>query len=272
MYITTITPELIPVAAEWFCQKWGIPASIYRGSMLSALENTAEIPRWYLAMEEKEIVGGLGVIVNDFHDRPDLTPNICAVYVEPAYRNKGIAGKLLEYACGDMRAMGVATLYLLTDHIGFYERYGWEYLCDAAGSDGNRSRLYIHKEAPMTFEERKAQVAYYLGKTVDICIDRPIGYVHEKGSYSLVYPINYGYIPNVLGGDGEELDVYVLGIDEPIEAAKVKIIGIVHRENDVEDKLIGAPEGKSFTASEMAEAVSFQEKYYISHIEDQKSN
>ncbi len=122
----------------------------------------------------------------------------------------------------------------------------------------------------MTYDERKAQVAYYLGKTVDIGIDRPIGYVHDKGDYSLVYPINYGYIPDVLGGDGEELDVYVLGINEPVESARVKIIGIVHRENDIEDKLIGAPEGKSFTVEQMAEAVSFQEKYYISHVEGLK--
>lgn len=119
----------------------------------------------------------------------------------------------------------------------------------------------------MTFDERKAQVKYYLGKTVDIEIDRPIGYVHVKGKKTLVYPINYGYIPGVLGGDNEELDVYLLGVDKPVEKYTVKIIGIVHRENDIEDKLVGAPVGMSFTADEIAEAVHFQEKYYISHIE-----
>ena len=119
----------------------------------------------------------------------------------------------------------------------------------------------------MTFDERKAQVKAYLGKTVDIEIDRPIGYVHVKGEKTLVYPINYGYIPGVFGGDGEELDVYLLGVSEPVEKYTVKIIGIVHRENDIEDKLVGAPEGVSFTADEIAKAVHFQEKYYISHIE-----
>ena len=119
----------------------------------------------------------------------------------------------------------------------------------------------------MTYEERKAQVASYLGKTVTIGIDRPIGYVHVKEKYSLTYKINYGYIPGVLGGDGEELDVYLLGVQEPVEEYTARIIGIVHRENDVEDKLVAAPEGVSFTAEEIYEAVRFQEQYYDSHVQ-----
>ncbi len=119
----------------------------------------------------------------------------------------------------------------------------------------------------MTYEERKAQVKSYLGKTVDIKIDRPIGYIHKKEKYSLEYKINYGYIPGVLGGDGEELDVYLIGVAKPVEEYTVQIIGIVHRENDVEDKLIAAPVGTSFTKSEMEAAVHFQEQYYNTYIE-----
>ncbi len=119
----------------------------------------------------------------------------------------------------------------------------------------------------MTFEERKAQVKYYLGKTVNIKIDRPIGYVHKKEKYSLTYPINYGYIPGVLGGDGEELDVYLLGVDIPVEEYTAKIIGIVHRENDVEDKLVAAPLGMAFNQAEIAEAIHFQEQYYKTYVE-----
>jgi inorganic pyrophosphatase len=119
----------------------------------------------------------------------------------------------------------------------------------------------------MTFEERKAQVKSYLGKLVDIKIDRPVGYIHHKEKYDLVYPINYGYVPEVFGGDGEELDVYVLGIDVPVDECRVRIIGIAHRENDIEDKLIGAPDGLSFSAEEIASAIDFQEKYYKTHIE-----
>lgn len=110
----------------------------------------------------------------------------------------------------------------------------------------------------MTYEERKALVKSYLGKTVDIKIDRPIGYVHK----SLTYPINYGYIPGVIGGDGEELDVYLLGVDAPVKEYTARIIGIVHRHNDVEDKLVAAPVGLNFTVEEIMEAVRFQEQYY----------
>ena len=107
----------------------------------------------------------------------------------------------------------------------------------------------------------------YLGQTVTIGIDRPIGYIHRKGEKTLVYPINYGYIPDVLGGDGEELDVYLLGVDRPVESFTGRIIGIVYRDDDVEDKLIMAPEGMDFSQAEMAAAVHFQEKYYHSRVE-----
>ena len=119
----------------------------------------------------------------------------------------------------------------------------------------------------MTLFERKNLVQSYLGKTVDIVIDRPIGYVHKKENYSLTYPVNYGYIPDVLGGDGEELDVYLLGVDEPLTHCHCRIIGIVYRENDVEDKLIAAPEGMIFYQNEIAEAIHFQEQYYKTTVE-----
>ncbi len=121
----------------------------------------------------------------------------------------------------------------------------------------------------MTFEERKNQVLSFLGKTIDIKIDRPIGYVHKKSTYSLTYPINYGYIPDVIGGDGEELDVYLLGVNTPVKEYRAKIIAVVHRENDIEDKLVAVPENMSYTKEEIKELISFQEKYYNTHIEIQ---
>ena len=119
----------------------------------------------------------------------------------------------------------------------------------------------------MTHSERKSLVQSYLGKTVDIVIDRPIGYIHKKEDRTLTYPINYGYIPGVLGGDGEELDVYLLGVDQPLTDCTCRIIGIVYREDDVEDKLIAAPEGMIFYQNEIAEAIHFQEQYYKTTVE-----
>ena len=132
--------------ARWFHAKWGVPLEAYLESMEDCLAKKIGVPQWYVAMEDGQIVGGLGVIENDFHDRKDLSPNVCAVYVEEAHRCKGIAGKLLNLVCDDMRQMGIEPLYLLTDHTGFYERYGWEFFCMAQG-DGEETmaRMYIHK-------------------------------------------------------------------------------------------------------------------------------
>lgn len=113
---------------------------------------------------------------------------------------------------------------------------------------------------------RKALVYSYHGKVVNVVIDRPIGSVHPKHK-DLVYPINYGFIPNVYGGDAEELDVYLMGLNVPVKEYKAKVIAIVHRHNDVEDKLVAAPEGMSFTKMEIEDAVRFQEQYFESEIE-----
>ena len=119
---------------------------------------------------------------------------------------------------------------------------------------------------------RKALAESFLGKTVRILIDRPIGSAHPKYK-DMIYPINYGFIPNVWSEDGEELDVYLLGVDKPQKEFTGKIIGIVYRKNDVEDKLVMAPEGMKFTQNEIAEQVYFQERYFEIEIEamDQKS-
>ena len=136
-------PELTGSAAAWFHEKWGIPEEAYRESMEASLKRSGPVPRWFLALDGERIAGGLGVIENDFHPRKDLTPNICAVYVEEEYRGRGIAGELLELACRTMAEEGIPTLYLLTDHEGFYERYGWEYLCPVIqDGDEEPSRMY----------------------------------------------------------------------------------------------------------------------------------
>ena len=138
-------PDLMNRAAEWFSSKWRVPKEAYLACMDTYIKNETEYG-WYLCLFEGDIVGGLGVIENDFHERKDLTPNICAVYTEEAHRCRGIAGSLLDIAVCDLRKNGISPVYLLTDHVGFYERYGWEFFCTAQG-DGEDlpSRLYIHR-------------------------------------------------------------------------------------------------------------------------------
>lgn len=140
-------PELVKQAAGWFHKKWGIPEEAYLESMADCLKASGPVPRWFIAVDGQRIIGGLGVIENDFHDRKDLTPNVCAVFVEPEYRGQGIAGALLNFVCKEMKALGLDTLYLLTDHDSFYERYGWEFFCMAQGDgEDEPSRMYVHKE------------------------------------------------------------------------------------------------------------------------------
>lgn len=114
---------------------------------------------------------------------------------------------------------------------------------------------------------RKAMVWSYLGKRIDAEVDRPIGYLHRKGGKQLLYPVNYGFIPGVLGGDGEELDVYFLGADQPLETFSGKVIAIVHRADDEEDKLVACEDGKAYSALEICRSIYFQEKYYDTTIE-----
>lgn len=138
-------PELKARAAAWFNSKWGVPTQAYLSCMDDYLAKKTEYG-WYLCMDGDNIVGGLGVIANDFHDRKDLTPNICAVYTEKEHRCRGIAGKLLNNAVADLKSKGISPVWLVTDHTSFYERYGWEYFCEVhCDGEPNTSRMYIHR-------------------------------------------------------------------------------------------------------------------------------
>ena len=138
-------PDLKEAAAEWFHGKFGVPADAYLECMDAYLSEETEYG-WYLCLDGGRIAGGLGVIENDFHDRKDLAPNICAVFTEPEDRRRGIAGRLLDLAVEDLRAKGISPVYLVTDHTGFYERYGWEFFCMVQGDgEPDLSRMYIHR-------------------------------------------------------------------------------------------------------------------------------
>lgn len=100
-----------------------------------------------------------------------------------------------------------------------------------------------------------------LGKIVKVTIDRPLGSFHPKHK-DLYYPINYGFVEGILGGDGEYQDAYVLGITEPLTEFTGKVIAIIHRLNDVEDKWVVAPPEMTFTKYQIHKQVQFQEQYF----------
>lgn len=101
-----------------------------------------------------------------------------------------------------------------------------------------------------------------LGKPIKIKIDRPMGSKHPK--HGFIYPVNYGYVPGIMGGDGEELDAYLLGVYEPVDEYEGRLIGIIHRDDDVEEKLAVAP--KTYTAEQIEALVEFQERWFASRV------
>jgi len=125
---------------------------------------------------------------------------------------------------------------------------------------------YGNAEVFLTAQQREDLIHTYLGRLVSVVIDRPIGFHHVTKGIHLDYTINYGFLPGVTGGDGEEQDVYVLGVAVPLQTFTGRIVGVVRRKDDNEDKFIAAPEGMVFTAEQMAREIHFVEKYFDSTV------
>lgn len=172
------TPSMIPAAAAWFHSKWGVAALAYTESMEEAVRSSTGVPAWYVVLDEEgEIIAGAGVIANDFHKRVDLTPNICALFVEEAYRRQGLAKALLKHACAELAGNAIPDVYLVTSHTGLYERYGWEFLCMAEEDGGEMIRMY-HRT---TFHEMRRKDRQ-LADEEAVCI-------LEKGTYGILATI-----------------------------------------------------------------------------------
>lgn len=110
----------------------------------------------------------------------------------------------------------------------------------------------------------KEEINKYLGKIIHIKIDRPLGSKHPK--YKFIYPVNYGYVPNTISGDKEEIDAYLLGVFEPVSEYTGKVIAIIHRINDNDDKLIVVPKNKHYSDDSIKSLTEFQERFFESEI------
>ena len=111
-------------------------------------------------------------------------------------------------------------------------------------------------------DARENMIQQLLRQMVHVEVDRPIGHVHKD----MVYPINYGYLPGIIAGDGEEQDAYILGVPHPVSSFDGRVVGAIRRKNDCEDKLVVAPDGMVFHQGQIAEAVRFQEQYFDTYI------
>ena len=116
---------------------------LYEASIWECLAGKNNIPQWYVIINDKgKIIAGAGVIENDFHNRKDLSPNLCALYVEEEYRKRGLGKYILDFIREDMADMGIERLYLVTDHTEFYEKCGWDFLTMVRDEGGEEERMY----------------------------------------------------------------------------------------------------------------------------------
>ncbi|HHU61617.1 MAG: GNAT family N-acetyltransferase [Bacillota bacterium] len=138
-------PEFKSVAIEYFQKRWANENTmlIYEDCISNSIVTNSPLPHWYLLLDEtREIIGCAGLITNDFISRMDLYPWICAVYIEKEHRGNAYGSLLLEKAKEDAKKAGFSRLYLSTDHIGYYEKYGFVYLGDGYHPWGDSSRIY----------------------------------------------------------------------------------------------------------------------------------
>ena len=129
-----------------------------------------------------------------------------------------------------------------------------------AQPDGRVTAQNLPPRRPM-----KPDLRPYLGRVVRVQVDRPLGSRHPAG-HAIWYTVNYGFVPGTVSGDGSGIDAYVLGVHEPIETFEGVVVGIVVRHDDDEDKLVVAPEGRTFSADEIRVLVEFQERFFESEI------
>ena len=187
-----------------------------------------------------------------------LTPWVGFVYTFPEHRGKRRVGKLLEYAYKTAKKEGRKTVYISTNEIGLYEKYGCRFWKMMKDSEGNDCRVYC-----LDIEDK--DYSDILGTGVRGTIDRPLGRPHPNHP-DMIYPINYGYVDGLFAGDGDYQDVYLFGVDEPVKTYTGKIVGVYHRLNDCEDKWIVTPDGTKPDEEEILRTIEFQEQYYMGEL------
>lgn len=140
-------PHYLNQAIQFFQEKWGNDQSnpVYEDCLTHRLAVENKIPQWYLILEDEKIVAGAGLISNDFISRMDLTPWLCALYVEVPFRKQGFALALISTIKQECKTFDFEKLYLATDHVDFYEKFDFHYLADGYHPWGEKSRIYETK-------------------------------------------------------------------------------------------------------------------------------
>jgi predicted N-acetyltransferase YhbS len=136
-------PEYLDRAVDYFSSKWGVAYEVYHDCISHSITTDSPLPRWYLLVGDNDrIVGSFGLIANDFNSRQDLWPQLAALFVGESERGQALGGKMLAHGAAEASRLGFDKLYLATDHIGYYEKYGFAYIGNCYGHDGEVGRLY----------------------------------------------------------------------------------------------------------------------------------
>ena len=218
----------------------------------------------YLAQEDQDIVGLVIGIINKVDEVDRLTNdckktgNVIELIVSKNARGKGIGNKLLEkiekyFISINCERISIEVFGPNKKALNFYQKNGY-----------TTRDIFVSKNIKQEQSINTIRTKNYIGKTITAKIDRQLGSKHPK--HGFLYPVNYGYIPNTISEDGEELDCYVLGIFEPIETFTGRCIAVIHRLNDNDDKLVLVPEDKKYTNDEIKVLTEFQERFFESII------
>jgi len=189
-------PEWIDQAADFFSTRWGIDKLLYEYSINASLSTKYPVPRWYLMLRDDKIIGGCGLIDNDFMIRTDFCPWLCGLYIDPAERGQHLGEQLLEHSRVEATKLGFKKVYLNTDHVGYYEKYNWRYIGDFAHTSGVDARVY-EADAVYGLEEMSAffdiRANTYDSHMIDdlgldefyeaitVCVDTPINHLLDLG-------------------------------------------------------------------------------------------
>lgn len=226
-----------------------------------------DIFRWIIEYKENnEVIGTIDASIK--HN------NYCSCEIGYAlskkYWNKGIMTEALKSVIKYMfEECDINLIYgrFLKDNIGsgkVMKKSGLRYECVLRDrffdKDGKIQDIVVYFISKNEYFNKDNILRKYINKEIEVKIDRKLGSKHPK--HNFIYPVNYGYVPNTISGDNEELDAYVLGVYEPINSFKGKVIAIIHRLNDNDDKLVLCPVDKDFNDSAIKELVMFQERFF----------
>ncbi len=221
-------------------------------------EKYGEKSQLLLLTEEDRLISFCTYAERDEINDESLKPWIGFAYTFPEFRGKMRLGKLIEYIYIQAKKDGYEKLYISTEEEGLYEKYGFGFWKIMKNEWNEDTRVYRKR---LTEED----YSNIIGMKVKGTIDRPLGRPHPRHP-EMIYPINYGYVDGLMGGDGMEQDVYVFGTEEPLSVYEGTVVGVIHRLNDIEDKWIVSLDGEPVDRETILKRTEFQEQYYMGEL------